>query len=166
MDQFTSDNPYDLCYSLVWSALEANDGFAALVGSRNRIKFSGTEIDPDKGNLSASDFPVVRIIPVDPDGGLTSTSIAGIERLMIQAATYGKRIDSLNALRWAIDKALYEADQPNGVFTARKWVENVEVTSRTVDEPNPEGPALTKFGWLYRLSLDVRYSIDRNLMKL
>ncbi len=67
-------NPIKQVFSALWTMLEANSDFTSLVKVGNRIKYTGSNIEPDKQQIALADTPEVRVVCtgmkpwIEPDG--------------------------------------------------------------------------------------------------
>ena len=106
-------DPYTLIHNAIWTALEANAAFTALVPVSNRIKFSGDNRNPIKDRLSSADTPDVRVIVKGLAIAADRASNAEFDRLdfSIDVASGDQRItEVLFPLCWAIRKVVYSLD--------------------------------------------------------
>lgn len=134
----TDVDPYTLALDALWSLLESNVHFAALVPPSNRIRIDGSSRDPHRDTVSEGDMPEVMILL---DGGAphekaTSTSAFDAARYRIYVSTGDQRPNfSWHKVRWAIFRAL--ANWTPDIFDMVKWKGNraiVQVTQNEVAE--------------------------------
>ena len=105
------NDPFTQVHDAIWTILEANAGFTALVAVGNRIKFSDTTNvkGPIKDNVQAADLPEVRLIceAIRPHLQRTSNSTTQVAVWSIQVASGDLRFQAaLFPVIWAIYRAM------------------------------------------------------------
>ena len=102
-------DPFTLVYDALWSMLDSHTDFQELVKKGNMIRFSGKNRDPVKAEISVSDVPEVRLVPMGgtPHLQRTSNSSSVLEKFEIQLSSGDQRVDyALFPVKWAIYRAM------------------------------------------------------------
>jgi len=102
-------NPIRLVYEAIWSMLEAQTEFNALVRTTNRVKYSGTLIQgTEKETLSPTDYPYVRVVATAMRPHLERTSNGSSLEILwkIEISTGQRQFQDLFDVEWAIYQAM------------------------------------------------------------
>lgn len=102
-------DPFTQVYDALWAMLEARAGITKMVRLKNRIKFTGSNRDPIKDQISYRDLPEMILVPGTgiPHLQRTSNSSSMLETLEIRVATGDQRIgEILYPLKWEVYRAL------------------------------------------------------------
>lgn len=115
-------NPYEQVYDALWSVLEGNAAFSALVKTGNRIKLSGSKMR-SRPARSSSDYPQVEIMPYSGtfNPHLTRDTCRVTRTYLIRLANDDRRIESLDAIAHAIETALRDSDNQLGLDFVTSW---------------------------------------------
>ena len=89
-------DPFTQVYEALWTLLEADGNWTALVKPSNRIKFSGANPSPRKDEALSGDFPEVRIVAtwLSPQLNADSSNSRVTARFEIQVASGDQRFDA------------------------------------------------------------------------
>jgi len=140
------EDPLTMVYNALWDMLEASSALTSLVPVRNRIKFTGANIEPSKELLNTEDYPQLSIVPVSTTPHLqrTSTESTLLKRYRIVVLTGDKRIDAgLFAIEWEVYRALQgwvetlmslQWNGNNFVVLARPMTVNDYITNASIDK--------------------------------
>jgi len=114
-------NPLTQITDGLWTMLEANTGFTALVKGPNRIKYDKRA--PEKPAAQKGDYPRVRIREHTAKCNLhrTSNSISFAKQYHVQVATGEQKLDSLHDVEWEILRAFSDWET---TLEALEWVED------------------------------------------
>ncbi len=103
-------DPFTQVYEALWTLLEADGNWTALVKPSNRIKFSGANPSPRKDEALSGDFPEVRIVAtwLSPQLNADSSNSRVTARFEIQVASGDQRFDAaLFPVLWETLRALH-----------------------------------------------------------
>lgn len=103
-------NPIAQVYTGIWSLLEANSGFTALVLPGNRIKYIGGNRAAGKEIVNTADTPMVSVMPLGMrphlDASSSSSELVTIWSIEVLPGTV--KIETLSDLDWEIYRAMSE----------------------------------------------------------
>ena len=100
------DNPIQQVYDAIWHLIESNEELTELVKLNNRIRFE--DRDPMKDEISTSDLPEIRLVPVGGSSsqGISSSQDRLIKRFRIDISSGTQDVSELFELEWRLFCAL------------------------------------------------------------
>jgi hypothetical protein len=107
-DAMSADNPLKQIYNAIWSLLEARSELTDLVLIGDRIKYIGSSRAPEKNEVLSTDFPEIRVIPVQskPHLDQDSTSSGWIVVWQVQIASGDQRLQTVLDVEWEVYRAM------------------------------------------------------------
>ena len=119
-------NPLRLVYAALWTMLEAHAPLTALVKYRNRIKYTGTALAPEKDTLSNADTPELVVVAAGfrPHLQQTSSSSSITIRWEIHVTSGDQRFETLLNVEWEVYRAMrdWEATLSTLTFAGKRFV--------------------------------------------
>lgn len=161
---FDTQNIFTRVEAGIWSVLEADAAFTALVPEANRLKYHGEVARPELHARQESDYPLVRLIPFSgvPHGPGRSSNTATFRRTwQLQIGTGDPRTSRwLNEIEWEVfrvfEMATASVALPDVAEVIKTTLVQCEYGLEKLDENGQ------RLGWAGVLNLEVELKFNRS----